>query len=75
MRELGKGILVPISWMMKLRLRDVHAYSKLQFISGRAETRTWVFCFDSKCINLKKYTEFTIYFQKSVTSVKNGFSE
>ena len=38
--ELGKGILVPISGMMKLRLRDVHAYSKLQFISGRAETRT-----------------------------------
>ena len=67
MRELGKGILVPISGMMKLRLRDVHAYSKLQFISGRAETRTWVFFFDSKYVKLKKYTEFTIYFQKSVT--------
>ena len=68
MRESGKGIQVPISGMMKLRLRDVHACSKLQFISGRAETRTWVFFFFySKYVKLKKYTEFTIYFQKSVT--------
>ena len=60
----------PSSHLMddELRLRDVHACSKLQFISGRAETRTWVFFFFySKYVKLKKYTEFTIYFQKSVT--------
>lgn len=45
LRYMGKGILFPISELLRLMLRDVHGCYKSQLINGIAETRTCMFWF------------------------------
>lgn len=45
LRYMGKGILFPISELLRLMLRDVHGCYKTQLINRIAETRTCMFWF------------------------------